>query len=233
MIKKIIALICVLASVFAFVPESFAETEPGINITSDNTANIFYDNEIAKFNVAVSGLTADADIYYNIYFKNYDADNYTSEIVPELVKSMKKTGQNTEDEIYFDLENEKYGLYDFEVVIKNGEEVVLEKTVPFAKSAKSEKQNKSFGACVHLTRYADPDITFELMQNAGLGVARDDFNWSKYEQLKGRYALTNSQKATLVAARKFNMDMLAIMTGENANYLRNNYPSIPDEILRV
>ena len=229
MIKKIISLICVFAMMLTVIPTVMSESTPAIEITTENTANVFYDSEIAKFNVSISGMTSDADISYNIYFKNYDDDNYVSEIEPVLVDSTKRTGQNVTDEIYFDLGNQKYGLYDFEVVIKSGDSVILEKTVPFAKSVKSEKQNDTFGACVHLTRYADPDTTFELMKNAGFGIARDDFNWSKYEQLKGRYALTQKQKDVLVSARKYDIDMLAILTGENANYQRNHYSTIPDD----
>lgn len=226
--KRIISIICVLAMLIMAVPQTMAEFENVlIDVTTPNTANVFYDNEIAKFHINLSGIDDNTVVEYNIYFKNYDDDNYKEEILPELVKSVKGSGAG--DEIFFDLKGEKYGLYNFEVLVKSNGNVISCKTVPFAKSAKSEKQNKRFGACVHLTRYADPDITFELMQNSGLGVARDDFNWSKYEQLKNRYALTASQKATLIAARKYNMDMLAIMTGENANYPRNNYTSIPDK----
>lgn len=229
--KKIIGFICSLSMLINAVPNAAAEAaavSPVIEITSDNTANIFYDNEIAKFDVAVTGMDETAEICYNIYFKNYDAENFVSEIEPVLIKSGKRNSQNTEDEIYFDLENQKYGLYDFEVVIKRNDDVILTKTIPFAKSAKSKSQNKTFGASVHLTRYADPDTVFELMKNAGLGTARDDFNWSQYEKLKGKYNLTEKQKQTLISARKYNMDMLAIVTGENGNYLRNNYSEIPD-----
>ena len=114
--KRIISIICVLAMLIMAVPQTMAEFEIVlIDVTTPNTANVFYDNEIAKFHINLSGIDDNTVVEYNIYFKNYDDDNYKEEILPELVKSVKSN--SVSDEIFFDLKDEKYGLYDFEVLV--------------------------------------------------------------------------------------------------------------------
>lgn len=230
---------CILA--FSITPFSTVFGDAAdfdINAVSPNTPAVFYDSDPAQFDVEITSTVSDNkayDIEYTISLKNYNYDCYKANVDYIKVKSFKRTGvvitsdKSLSDSIYFDLKDEKYGLYNLNVKIKNGSATVCEKDFPFAKSTVSENLNKTYGASLHLTRYADHDIVLNMMKNAGLGIARDDFNWDKYEKKAGEYKLDDKQVKTLKKAKEYGIDMLAILTGYNKLYSKNaEYSSLPD-----
>ncbi|MDD6483256.1 MAG: hypothetical protein PUF72_01600 [Clostridiales bacterium] len=241
--KKTLSMICLIVYLVTGMGFSVAFAESygeQIKIETDQTAAIFYDNDAAEFAIKITNTAKQAVEYrvkYEVIFKNYNYDSYKENVDEVLKKStvrenvpVSKTKSFT-DTLCIDLSGEKYGLYTLKATVTDAAGgVVAQNQMPFAKSTVSEKLSKTYGAGVHLTRYADPNVVFELMKNAGLGLARDDFNWSKYELSEGEYALSESQVSTLKSARKYGIDMLAILTGYNSLYSQNaTYPTIPDD----
>lgn len=210
-----------------------------ISVGTERTSPVFYENETAKFRIEFfngSNTRKSCNIEYKIVFKNYNYDSYKQEVDEVVRKEVKGESaqlnpqESFEDALYFDMKDEKYGIYSLYVTVRDEAEKKYEKQFSFAKSTVSEKLNKTFGASLHLTRYADSDTTFGLMKNAGLGLARDDFNWDKYEKSKGEYKLDERQTDTLEKAKRYGIEMLAIMTGYNKIYCQNaKYSGIPDD----
>ena len=209
-----------------------------ISVGTERTSPVFYENETAKFRIEFfngANTRKSCNIEYKIVFKNYNYDSYKQEVDEVVRKEVKGESaqlnpqESFEDALYFDMKDEKYGTYSLYVTVMDEAEKKYEKQFSFAKSTVSEKLNKTFGASLHLTRYADSDTTFGLMKNAGLGLARDDFNWDKYEKSKSDYKLDERQTDTLEKAKRYGIEMLAIMTGYNKLYCQNaKYSGIPD-----
>lgn len=238
--KRLFLILCAAAQILSAVSFVYAEDfEVGISVKTDVTPAVFYDNNTAKFEVELTGSALSTEQYsveYEIKFKNYNYDSYKSAVDEILKKSFTRSGVTFsdsivfEDTLYYDLSGEKYGLYNLNITVKNGSTVVGEKSFPFAKSTVAENLNRTFGSGVHLTRYADADIVLSMMKNSGLGLVRDDFNWDKYEKSKGVYKLDERQVSVLEKAKKYDIDMLAILTGGNSLYNTNAaYSSLPDD----
>lgn len=239
--KKLLSAIlcCLYIAMTVFNPIALADGDLTISVKTDRTSPVFYENETAKFyvNLANGSTAKSCCIEYKIIFKNYNYDSYKPNVDEAERKTVKvenkdlKPNESFEDVLYYELENEKYGIYSLNVTVTDTSGGKYEKQFSFAKSTVSEKLNKTFGASLHLTRYADADTTFSLMKNAGLGIARDDFNWDKYEKNAGEYKLDERQVSTLEKAKRYGIDMLAIMTGYNKLYhnTKTKFAGIPDD----
>lgn len=241
--RKIISLICCICICILAIPVTPLVSASGlsgsvdVSVSTAETPAVFYDSDTASFMIEVTNNSADTavcDIEYIVSYKNYNYDSYKTVVDTKTVKSLKRQSREIgvsevfSDTLYLPMANEKYGLYNLKVAVKSRGSTVAEKNFPFAKSTVSEKQNKTFGASIHLTRYADADIVFNMMKNAGMGIARDDFNWDKYELKAGEYKLDALQTKTLEKAKKYGFEMLAILTGHNKLYRNNSeYSSIP------
>lgn len=239
--KKLLSTIfcCLYIAMTVFNPIALADGDLTISVKTDRTSSVFYENETAKFyvNLANGSTAKSCSIEYKIIFKNYNYDSYKSNVDEAERKTVKvenkdlKPNESFEDVLYYELENEKYGIYSLNVTVTDTLGGKYEKQFSFAKSTVSEKLNKTFGASLHLTRYADADTVFSLMKSAGLGLARDDFNWDKYEKNTGGYKLDERQVSTLENAKRYGIDMLAIMTGYNKLYrnTKTKFAGIPND----
>ena len=214
--KRLLLIICAAAQIMSTFSVVYAENfEVGISVKTDAVPAVFYDNNTAKFEVELTGSALSTEQYsveYEIKFKNYNYDSYKPTVDEVLKKSFTRSdvtfGDSIvfDDTLYYNLSGEKYGLYNLNITVKNGSTVVGEKSFPFAKSTVAENLNRTFGSCVHLTRYADADIVLSMMKNSGLGLVRDDFNWDKYEKSRGVYKLDERQVSTLEKAKKYDTE---------------------------
>ena len=190
-----------------------------INVSSENTGNIFFDNEAAEFEIELENLTQQdvyADVTYGVYRYTMDVD-MEAELVTERTESYAAAANGSISE-GFSYIPDQYGLYMLKVEV-SGNGISQSKEIPFSKSVGNDEVNYTVGTTTHLAIDGDVDKGMELLSKAGMGLVRGDFNWYDYEKgTQGNYALTDNHTEFLTAAEKYGIKTLAIIGGNNPLY---------------
>mgnify|MGYP000250300153 CR=1 FL=1 len=190
-----------------------------ISASSEFAGNIFYDFDVPKFNVKFNN----TDTENHSFHAKYTIYQYDKEMNPILIDEQSSSytvqaGGSTEDNIVVPVSD--YGLYNIKVSVMSdqGIKIANDFEIPFSRCVKNDHVSYTIGASTHFTRYGNADIGIGLMKNAGMGLVRDDFEWSKYEQQLGVRQLTPTQTLLLEAVKKHNVKLLPIVTGNNSKY---------------
>lgn len=200
-------------SAFAFLSE-----KAGIDIICNNKGNIFFNQEIPEFEVAVKSFSAkkrDLTLVYNVSEYNYDGSMNS---VAESTKTMNFTAGESK-KVLFTQELDKYGIYKLSVSVKDANGNILgQAETEFSKVIENSLQNDKHGICVHLVRAGNVNTELMLAKKAGFSMVRDDFTWSEYESEKGKGKLNSRHKEFLNKAREYGFEVLAIVGGSNGLY---------------
>ncbi len=226
-------MICGSASVF------LANTNAvELSVTSLKTANIFFDGEKVSFDIRLKNFSMNntkVRLMYEIGLKALGSETYKAVSNDNITDSVINLSGGESIKRVFEYDAEKYGIYSLNVsVLDENNNVIAVKTMEFSKAVKNNKQNPYHGICVHLVRFGDAETELSLAKNAGFSMVRDDFTWGEYETVKGKRQLSDRQKTFLKKAQKYNLDILAIVGGDNEFYvaenLRNSHSALPTDI---
>lgn len=194
-----------------------------IDITSDNTGNIFFCNELPEFDVSYS-LAAESVKRLKAEYSIYKYDDDMNSTALYTLKSSGSIVDGSTIKVCAPVED--YGLYEFEVRVMGQDGKLVQKySVPFSKCVMNTSKNPNVGICVHFTRYGDTENGLKLIKNAGFGLIRDDFEWINYETQKGVYKLKERQEKVLNGAKQNNLEILPILSGNNINYCKEDTDS--------
>lgn len=213
---------------------SFASADTAeVRVTGEKAGNIFFDNDIPKFDIVLKNNAVTEQKF------TLSKEVFLHELSGEIVSKAKNEEQITLDggrsvKRAFEYEADKYGIYTLKVVVLNESgETVCEKSVEFSKAVENENQNPNHGVCVHLVRMGDTDTELNLAAKAGFSMVRDDFTWSEYEVSKGDMRLSQRQSELLKKAEKYDLELLAIVGGDNKYYnpyYDSSKPTLPYDL---
>ena len=188
----------------------------GVDVTSDNTGNIFYEDELPRFTVRFENrLTEAVNANASIIAYRYDKNMTPQMITGKRLGVSLAAGEVSEVKTAIPVDD--FGLYMLKVGVTSSAIEVSEE-VPFSYCVRNTELNPTMGAAAHFTRYGDADSGLELMKNAGMGLVRDDYTWNEYERTKGVYALTERQEKLCDASVKYGIKLLPIVYGNNTLY---------------
>jgi len=197
-----------------------------IKVLSQNTGNIFFDNELAEFDISIKNVTAsknlnDIGITYKIYSFDRKMDKGSA---VKSTRTVADLAAGSEYSQTIAAEVDKFGLYSLEVVLEHpllGEP--LKKDVLFSKCLSNNEVNPNMGANVHLIEGGDADKELSLMAKAGMGLVRDSFRWYYYEKdARGSYVLPEIWKNVLRKTDEYGLSMLPILAGNSKFYADEN-----------
>lgn len=226
-------MICGSASVFSANTNAVE-----LSVTSLKTANIFFESEKVSFDIRLKNFSMNntkVRLLYEIGLKALGSETYNAVSNDNITDSVINLSGGESIKRVFEYDAEKYGIYSLNVsVLDENNNVIAVKTTEFSKAVKNNKQNPHHGICVHLVRFGDAETELSLAKNAGFSMVRDDFTWGEYETVKGKRQLSDRQKTFLKKAQKYNLDILAIVGGDNEFYvaenLRNSHSALPTDI---
>lgn len=206
-----------------------------INVTSENTGNIFFTGDDVKFTVTFENkfdAAISLDICYNIY--SYTADGGRTRVDGLCSTDAAAVAPKTSEKRTLTAEVEKYGLYCLEVTAAgscDGKTVSVSDETEFSKCVYNEKVNKSYGINSHasraLTDKGDAETLYSLMRSAGIGAVRECFNWEQYEPIKGKKQMYPGHTRVLKLMEKYGMEPYILIFGNNRAYESGDFVS-PD-----
>ena len=178
---SVIILICSIG-ITAIAEENTVD----IAVESGMIGNIFFDAKSFEFDVTfINNYTSDEDINaeYNLYSIGTDMER--AECIAKYSGEY-TVGGNDEISILISAPVSKYGLYEFEVILKDlAGDVLNSKIVSCSNVVRNTKMSKTVGVNTHLIWYGDADNLLYLVKNAGMGTIRDGFTWNSYEKKTG------------------------------------------------
>jgi len=195
------------------------------SISTENTGNIFFSDEVVSFDYTFTNKIAEAkEIEY--YADIIDADGEFVDTIEGTV-TVPALSTITETVVVSGL---KYGLYTLECSAFEGDNTYLADT-RFAYVKKSGKTNIKAGVnTVFNTNNPDVDEVMPLIDAAGFGGTRNDITWTSVEAEKGVYTIRTVLGDYIAEANRLGIDVLAIGGGRNPLYTANEdgYPDASD-----
>lgn len=189
-----------------------------LRVKSETTGNVFFDGDIPSLSIFLTNLTSESKNFTLTYklYKN-EADGSVTDFGKTEDTETLQGGESIKR--MFEKENLEYGIYNLEVTVfdMSGRKLSTVKT-EFSKVIRNDKQNSGHGVCVHLVRMGNAETELAFAKNAGFSMVRDDFTWGEYELIKGDKKLSFRHKNFLKKAAKYNLDVLAIVGGDNGYY---------------
>ena len=227
MIKKIrwVCILCIFSIVLnlwcVFASASISAVD--LKLTGQRTGNIFFDGDIPSFDIVFKNYNSEDTftITYEINKKELD-ESLVSVYSAEKAEVLSR-GESIKRVFMYE-EELSYGIYELSVSVSDSSKKVLcTKTTEFSKVIRNDVQNPHHGVCVHLVRMGDAETELSLAKNAGFSMVRDDFTWYEYETSKGDKKLSARQKSFLKKAKKYGLDVLAIVGGDSPFYISDGY----------
>ena len=207
----------------------------GINVTSENIGNIFYDSD-AEFSIKVEpkdlGGETEARVVFNIYkYGNEKSGANGGEV---LLYSEKKSVALYNDGFKIHIPVEKYGLYRLETEVFvdfGGKTYYAKDKTEFSKCVRAKSQNSNFGVNTHFDSRGDYKLMIPLIANAGFGTVRQPIRWTQCEREEGNVKLTDIQKGFLTELEKYNLSTLAILLDVSFIYDKYGASLVGDSIM--
>lgn len=211
--KKVFALLLfvffVLCSQVAFAEDIGVKAD----INTKHQGNVFFENEAKNLEIALENETqAEKKIRLDIYVFDEDGDRIDSYFYDNIsVPAQGKINQECGIDVT------KFGFYTLEVRIKDKQTNATDTvSTRFSYSKKALVKNANFG--FNATAFSDMADAFDLIDNSGLGCAREQITWSSTETTAGRYSLTASVRHFIDSANEKGIDVLALLGAGNALY---------------
>ena len=206
-----------------------------LDVTSENTGNIFYDSD-AEFGISAalpSGKTPErARVKFNIY--KYGDEKGGAKSDETLLHTEEKSVEGINDGFKIHIPVEKYGLYrlETEVYTETDSKIYYAKNKSeFSKCVRSAHQNPDFGVNTHFDSRGDYKLMIPLIANAGFGTVRQPIRWTQCEKTEGNISLTETQKGFLTELKKYNISPIAIFLDVSFVYVKKGAALVGDGIM--
>ena len=186
-------------------------------VTSDNTGNIFYEDEQVMMNVNVRN-RHNSDVSEDITIIITDSKNnvvWSEELTVELA------AEESKDFVIYP-EIPCYGTYFLKADSDNGIGFITR----LARSVKADEKNEKLGVCAHFDgRYQlDVSAMFDIISSAGFSAVRTDWGWRTNSD-GTIYDFLNDGgifEQTVKEANESQTDILALITIDNERVLQYN-----------
>ena len=194
-------------------------SDADVTAESANPGNIFYTGENAEFKVVVKNLQGSPqslNLTYNVYLLSNDDQRRLLETrrdyvdIPGGEKALRS----------YTAQADWYGRYILEILAEGGSRgTYVKKEFEFSRCVYNTNVSDTFGVNTHTSQErGDADTIFPLMRNAGIVLTRETMNWESYESVPGVRALTAPYKNALLAMRKYGIEPIIIIYGNNRAY---------------
>lgn len=197
-----------------------------IKVTTDKAGNIFYTGEEIEFEAEIKNCMSteqNINVQTDIYILD---ENDTKTRIGGDMETVAVGADATALKVYdYTSIADKYGRYLFSIALSGGVRGIgVSKEYEFSKSVYNDVQNDKYGINTHTSRgRGDAEAIFSLAKNAGIGRTRETINWESYEPTKGSYGLTKMQKYALNTIKKYNIEPLINIYGNNRIYEPGDY----------
>lgn len=187
-------------------------------VSSQNTGNIFYGNEICKLDINYTNKSNDnlnLTALYNIY--KYNTDDTKTLINTDSQKIY--VGSKSQSDYSIVYTPDEYGLYGLEIVLKDN--LNVERGIfysDFSKCAENTALNKHVGVSTHMNRDGNAKECIDITQKGGLGLVRESVYWRDYEKSPGVYKLNDEVKDVFEQLSSTDLENVMILYANNPIY---------------
>ena len=213
--KKKILFVVLCVFMMGFQGSILAESKDNsiMTITTDNTGNVFGDNEDVIIDILLNGngtTYSNASVSWSIY----------NDETEERISSDQQTVQvpaDRETNIEVGVDLDKYGLYRIDAVFNCGN-ITESGSLKFSKifNITDGEQNTDFMFASHIWRRSAYNQAIELMKKVGVGGWSDRIGWEAVEKTEGVRKLNSANYSALINSVSNKENMLTLAYGNTA-----------------
>lgn len=191
-----------------------------INLSTQKTGNIFYNEDTIKFDVDFESFIYD-DTVFSINYKITDVK--TGDV---LWTKNEQTILSFQNEFLISImpDFRRYGIFNFTLEASYSDKTFIKETqFSFVNNTNSQNDNEDVGVVVHgYHQRGDVDLFMDALDNAGFSITRTDFGWEEYEKEEGVYAFSDRMKKFVSRCEEDNIDCIALIHTNNSLYGSTN-----------
>ncbi len=197
-------------------------------ITTSAYGNVFYDNEAATYDVA---LTNNTDKSYELNARYYAVDTESGLIVDEK-KDTLIIGASESKTVTAVLDDLPYGVFKLYAEY-TAEGIKSQFVTDTSRARESKTANPRAGTNIHFDgaqNYPSPiDAQMSLVRRSGYSSVRDSVRWAQNEPVKGQYKFNLPTGDAIEGAKRWGLDFFATYSSVNMTNFYPNSAPINDE----